>query len=129
MHSNSNQTNIIDNREYNIIIENSKYNLRIEIDQKYIYFILSNLNQSLEYNYKNKMDLLSITKKLEINYSIYSNLEIILKIFDNIYKKNKLLINIINDNSCNLLTIIFHIYKTFFYFNSLFFPFKSNENL
>ena len=77
------QNNIINHREYHIKNENIDNILRIEIDQQYIYFILSKLNESLEYNYKNKMDLLTIINKLELNPSKYSNLDLILKIIDN----------------------------------------------
>ena len=97
------QNNIINHREYNIKNENNDYILRIEIDQQYIYFILSKLNEFLEYNYKNKMDLLTIINKLELNSSKYSNLDLLLKLIDNINKKNKISININKDNSCNLL--------------------------
>ena len=99
----SQMDNSADYREYNIKNENKEYNLRIEIENKNIFFILYNLDESLEYNYKNKMDLLTITNKLELNPSKYQNLEIILKIFDNIYKKNKIIINFIDNNSCNLI--------------------------
>ena len=95
--------NFFDYREYNIKIDNNEYNLRIEINEKDIYFILSNLNESLEYIYKNKMDLLTIINKLELNPSKYSNSEIILKIFDNKSKKDQISINIIDDNSYNIL--------------------------
>ena len=90
-------------REYNIKIDNIEYNLRIEINEKDIYFILSNLNESLEYIYKNKMDLSTIINKLELNLSIYSNSEIILKIFDNKNKKDQISINNIDDNSYKIL--------------------------
>ena len=99
----SQMENSDDYREYNIKNNNKEYNLRIEIENKNIYFILYNLNESLDYNYKNKMDLLTITNKLELNPSKYQNFEIILKIFDNIYKKNKININFIDNNSCNLI--------------------------
>ena len=95
--------NFFDYREYNIKFDNNEYNLRIEINEKYIYFILSNLNESLEYIYKNRMDLLTIINKLELNSSLYSNPEIILKIFDNKSKKNQISININDDNSYKIL--------------------------
>ena len=79
------------------------YNLRIEINQHYIYFILTKLDEPLEYIYKNKMDLTTIINKLELNPLKYSNLELILKIIDNLYKRNKIYININDENSCNLL--------------------------
>ena len=57
------EKNIIDYREYNI--ENNEYNLRIEIDKEYIYYKIKNLNQSLEYIYKNKNDLQTILQKFD----------------------------------------------------------------
>ena len=88
---NNNEKNIIDHREYNI--ENNEYNLIIEIDKEYIYFKIKNLNQSLEYIYKNKVDLQTILQKFDLNPSNHSNFE--LKIFDKINKRNKILIKII----------------------------------
>ena len=99
----SQMDNSIDFREYIIKNENKEYNLRIEVENNDIYFILYNLNESLDYNYKSKMDLLTITNKLELNPSKYQKLEIILKIFDNIYKKQKILINFIDNNTCKLI--------------------------
>ena len=102
MKVNSDTNYIIDNREY--YIKNINYNLRIEIDQKYIYFILTNNNDSLIYNYKNKIELNIIINKLELNSYKYNNLELILKVFDILYDKNKIQIKINNDdNTCNIL--------------------------
>ena len=101
--ANNVKKNIVNYREYNIIIEKNEYNLRVEVDNEYIYFTISKLNESIEYIYKSKMDLSTIINKLELNPSIYSSLESILKIFDNKYKKNKISININDENSCNLL--------------------------
>jgi len=95
--------NFFDYREYNIKIDNNEYNLRLEINEKDIYFILSNLYESLEYIYKNKMNLETIINKLELNSSKYSNSEMILKIFDNKNKKNQISIKVIDDNSYNIL--------------------------
>ena len=101
--ANNVKKNIVNHREYNIIIEKNEYNLRVEVDNEYIYFTISKLNESIEYIYKSKMDLSTIINKLELNSSIYSSLESILKIFDSKYKKNKISININDENSCNLL--------------------------
>ena len=109
--SESNQNNVIAHREFNIKVEENEYNLRIEVDQEFIYFILSKLNEPLEYIYKNKMDLLTIVNKLELNSSKYSNLELILNIFDTIYEKNKIIIEIKDDNSCNLLVKLINIFE------------------
>ena len=95
---NNKENNTIDHREYNI---DNEYNIRIEVDKEYIYFKLTKLNQSLEYIYKNKIDFQTILKKFDLNASNHSNFE--LKIFDKIYKMNKISIKINDDNSCNLL--------------------------
>jgi len=111
MTDNNHQNNIIVHREYNIINDNNEFILRLEIDHQYIYFNLSRLNESLEYIYKNKMDLITIVNKLELNALKYSNLESVLKIFDIIYEKNKILISVVDDNSCNLLIKQINIFE------------------
>ena len=109
--NNNNKNNILDHREYNIKIKNDEYNLRIEIDQEYIYFILAKLNESLEFNYKSKLNLITIVNKFELNSSKYSNLELIINIFDSIYEKNKIFINIIDDNTCNLIIKFINMFE------------------
>ena len=105
------EKNIINHREYNIKSENNVYNLKIEIDQKYIYFILTMLNENLEYIYKNKIDSLTLINKFELNPSKFSNLDLILKLLDNIYFKNQISIKINDDNSCNLLIKLTNIFN------------------
>ena len=95
--------NILNHREYIIKNDNVEYNLRLEIDYQYIYIILSQLNKSLDYIFKNKMDLLTISNKLELNSSNYSNIESLLNTFDILYNKNKILININEEKSCDLI--------------------------
>ena len=89
-------------REYNMKENEIEYNLRLEIIDKNIIFILSNLNEDLEYFYKSKIDLLTIINKFELNSYKYSDPETMLKIFDNIYKKKQISINEIEDNSYNI---------------------------
>ena len=105
------ENNIINHREYSIKNENNIYNLKIEIDQKYIYFILTMLNENLEYIYKNKIDSLTIINKFELNPSKFSNLDLILKLLDNIYLKNQISIKINDDNYCNLLIKLINIFE------------------
>ena len=95
--------NIILHREYNIKNENIDYNLRIEIDQNIIYYILTKLNDDFEYVYKNHIDSTEFINKLELNNSIFSNSNSLLKLIDNIYQKNQISIKINEDNSYNLL--------------------------
>jgi len=112
MANNGNKNNnYFDYREYNIKFDNNEYNLRLEANEKDIYFILSNLNESLEYIYKKRMDLLTLINKLEINSSKFSSSEIILKIFDYKIKKNKIIINAVDDNSYNILIKSLNIFE------------------
>ena len=99
--------NIVDYREYNI--ENNEYNLRIEIDQQYIYFNLTKINQSLEFIYKNKMDFSNILKLLDLNTSNHSFFD--LKIFDKINKLNNISIKNNDDNSYTLNIKIFDYFQ------------------
>ena len=98
-----NEINILNHKEYNIKYENENYCLRIEIDNKYITFILSKLNEPVNFNYKNKYDLLSIVNTLTLNPSKHSNLSEILDILDKVYLKNKLSILKVDDNTINLI--------------------------
>ena len=98
-----NEINILNHKEYNIKYDNDNYSLRIEIDNKYITFILSKLNEPVNYNYKNKYDLLSIVNTLTLNPSKHSNLNEILDIFDKVYLKNKLSISKVDDNTISLI--------------------------
>ena len=98
-----NEINIINHKEYNIKYEAENYILRIEIDTKYITFILTKLNEIVNSNYKNKYDLISIVNKLTLNPSKHSDLNEILEIFDKVYLKNKLSINKVDDNTISLI--------------------------
>ena len=98
-----NDLNIINHKEYNLKYENDIYILRIEVDYKYITFILTKLNEVVSCNYKSKYDLLSIVNKLTLNPSKHTDLNEILEIFDKVYFKNKLSILKIDDNTISLI--------------------------
>ena len=95
--------NILNHKEYNIKYENEIYTLRIEIDNKFITFILTKLNEIVNCNYKSKYDLLTIVNKLTLNPSKHSDLNEILEIFDQVYLKNKLSIVKVDENTINLI--------------------------
>ena len=101
---------IYNHKEYNIKNENNDYILRLEINEKNINIIIS-LNDIIEYNYKTKMNLSTIVNKLELNPIKYSNLELILNIFDEIYKNNNIFIKINNDESCILIIKFINVLK------------------
>ena len=98
-----NELNIINHKEYNIKYENDIYILRIEVDYKYITFILTKLNEVVSCNYKSKYDLLSIVNKLTLNPAKHTDLNEILEIFDKVYFKNKLSISKVDDNTISLI--------------------------
>ena len=89
-------------KEYNITKEKDIYNLRIEIDNETIYFKIKNLNESIDYIYKNKLNVTTFINKLELNLNKYSDYELIMKFFDKIYNKNNIIIDEINDDNINL---------------------------
>ena len=99
---------IYNHREY--IINDKKDILRLEINEKYIYFIIT-INDNTEYNYKIKMELSKIVDKLELNNKKYNNLELILKLFDEIYQNNNIYINISNDEYCLLIIKFINVLK------------------
>ena len=105
---NENGEVIYNYREYNINNENNNYILRLETNNRYLYFIISS-NDNIEYNYKTNMNLSTIVNKLELNSIKYNNLDLILDIFDEVYKNNKLSVDILNDESCILIINLFNV--------------------
>ena len=105
---NENGEVIYNYREYNINNENNNYILRLETNNRYLYFIISS-NDNIEYNYKTNMNLSTIVNKLELNSIKYNNLDLILDIFDEVYKNNKLSVDILNDESCVLIINLFNV--------------------
>ena len=101
---------IYDHREYIIKDKDINYILRLEINEKNIIFIIS-INDNTEYNYKIKMELSTIVDKLELNNKKYNNLELILKLFDEIYQNKNIYINISNDESCILIIKFINVLK------------------
>ena len=101
---------IYNHREYIINNNDINYILRLEINEKNIIFIIS-INDNTEYNYKIKMELSTIVDKLELNNKKYNNLELILKLFDEIYQNKNIYINISNDESCILIIKFINVLK------------------
>ena len=90
-------------KEYNIKEKNNKYHLRLETKGKSINIIIS-MDNNLEYYYKIKMSLSTIAKKLELDSKKYSNFELVLKLFDELYEHKKIFIyEDINGESCILI--------------------------
>ena len=108
-------------KEYIIKTENTMYNLRIEIIKEDIYINAKELNDTLDYNYKNKINLMSLINNLKLdntNNVDFTNNDLFFTKFDDLYKNNKFCINNIdNNNNINLLIInknskyIINLYK------------------
>ena len=105
---------IYNKRNYIINEENNNYTFRIDSCQKNLFFSIS-MKDNLEYNYEIKMNLSTIVDKLELNPQAYNKIELILKIFDNIYENKKIAINLIDDRACTLVFLLFTNYCTIFY--------------
>ena len=98
---------IYDNREYTIKDKDKNYILRLETNENKIFFIISIIDKlEYKYNYKINMELSTIVDILELNPKKYYNLELILKLFDEIYQNNNIYIKISNDEYC-ILTVTF----------------------
>ena len=93
---------IYNQRNYIINEENNSYTFRIDSCGKNLFFSIS-MKDNLEYNYKIKMNLSTIVDKLELNPQAFNKIELIIKIFDNIYENKKISINLIDDRACTLI--------------------------
>ena len=90
-------------KEYKLRMNNNQYSLNIFIDNNYINFKISQINDILYNYYINKFDLKAINKILDLNYEVYNNLEKILELMDNYYNNSKILIKSVMDNEINLI--------------------------
>ena len=89
--------------EYNIKQGNKDYILRLEIYEKNINIIIS-LSDNIEYNYIKRMGLSNFINTLELSPKKYSNSDLIINLFDEIYNNNKIFINVnYNNEFCILL--------------------------
>ena len=104
---------IYEHREYNIKDEKNDKVLRLEITDKKINITLL-LTNTLEYNYNIKMSLTTIINKLELNSIKYSNSDLLLKLFDEVYNNDKLSIEI-NDETCMLKILFINVLKESLY--------------
>ena len=90
-------------KEYQISTSNINYYLGVEIDNKYIHFIVQELNIISNYIFKNKYELSNIISKLNLVQSKYTSLSRILRFVDKAYTKNKISIEQKSDNELYLI--------------------------
>ena len=133
---------IIDSKEYELQYNNEDYLLRLEINNKNIYFKINKINSSNDCKYQNEYDFFTVIKKLEISSDKYSNLNLLLDLFDTIYKKNKFSLDIEDEKSiylkikfinvCDEAEYKFKLFKTFLKeddkFDILFYQNKNMKN-
>ena len=89
-------------KEFKIKKGKDIYNLRIEIDQKYINLILKTLNNSFNYFYRNKVKITKLIDELQLDQKFKTDICLLLKIFENIYRENKIIIKIKDKNNINI---------------------------
>ena len=95
--------NNINFKEFNLKKDNIIYILRFEIKQEYLNIILKNINNTFEYFYRNKVKITTIINELKLDEKYESNNYLILNVFNIIYQKNKISINIRGDTNNNLI--------------------------
>ena len=101
MKSTINEGNICGYKEFKITKDNSIYNLKIEIEKEYIIFELKNLNNSLDYFYRNKANIDKLLDKINLNQEKKLNKDFFVKLFDK-REENKIIINNINNDQINI---------------------------
>ena len=104
-----NEENILAYKEYFIKKEKDVYNLILEIDQEYFYIILKKINNSLKYSYRNKVKIMALIDELKLDQKFKTDICLLLKIFENIYRENKIIIKIKDKNNINYFNIFFQI--------------------
>ena len=94
----------INYREYSINKNNINYILGIEVTKEYkVNFILSELNDAINYYYKNTTKLKLLMDKLNIKISDYLINDLIFNIFDKLYNNKKIIIFKGDEDNFNLI--------------------------
>ena len=101
MKSTIDECNTYGYKEFKITKDNSIYNLKIEIEKEYIIFELKNLNNSLDYFYRNKANIDKLLDKINLNHEKKLNKDLFVKMFDK-REENTIIINNINNNQINI---------------------------
>ena len=97
------EENILAFKEFNIEKGKDLYNLRIEISNKHIYINLIKINIRLYYIYRNKVELSTLIDKLQLEQKNKLDIDLLLRIFDNIYEEKKIIITIDDNNSIKII--------------------------
>ena len=92
-----NQNNNVIYKEYMIKNSNDNYNLKIEINEEDVSIILKKMNNSLDYFYKNKIKKSELLEQLKLDESYKLKNFLILNILDQLYKENKIILQIIDN--------------------------------
>lgn len=93
--------NTINSREYKLKNEINIFNLKIEVIKNSVSFIINNLS-TLDYLYKNKVNISSFLDILNISKENSLDSDLIFKKFDDAYKNKKILIHSMDKDNLNL---------------------------
>ena len=115
-------------KEYELKYNNEDYLLIMEVNNKSIYFTINKIDSINECKYENKYDSSEIVKILEISSDKYSNISLLLDLFDTIYKKNKFSLDIEDENTIYLKIKFINIYEEVEYKLKLFKSILNNED-
>ena len=92
------------NREiYNFKHNNNIYQLSIEIDEADIQFTINKLSNSIDYYFTNKINIKILLDKLDLNISKFSDSNKLLSLFGQIYQRNNMSINQMDNNNIILM--------------------------
>ena len=94
--------NNLKQKEFLLYNNNKKYNLLVEVDLHYIYFKLYNIGEITFFNYHNKFDLKSIIYYFKLRPDLYTDLNQIFKLIEELYTQNKIFLEQ-NDSSMELI--------------------------
>ena len=93
----------IKKQEYKLTTNKINYHLTITIDDNYINFTLTPVNEIAYIYYKNKFSFKNIINILDLNIKAYNNLDKILELINDSFSKNKVLIKFDKNNNANIL--------------------------
>ena len=95
--------NCLNRETYNFKHNNNIYQLNIEIDETDIKFTINKLSNSIDYYFTNKTNIKTFLDKLGLSILKFSDSNKLLNLFGQIYQRNKMSINQIDNNNIILM--------------------------
>ena len=95
--------NCLNRETYNFKHNNNIYQLNIEIDETDIKFTINKLSNSIDYYFTNKTNIKTFLDKLGLSILKFSDSNKLINLFGQIYQRNKMSINQIDNNNIILM--------------------------